>query len=218
MSRRPTTGSALALSMCLTMATGCGAGGGDAPAQEGTATEAALPTEGVFGQAPLPARGVPSVITLMALGPVEVASAPAPTIDQLGLQFAPRRLLVPIGEPVRFRNSEAIAHNVNIRSIETEATLFNADSPPDESLTFVFEEGGGYDILCDTHPGMSAFVFATLATYAAITDDDGAFQIVDVLPGEYTLRVWSADPDRRSEQRIVVRAGAATEVSMTPLD
>lgn len=188
---------------------------GCAPPEEAPAAPAA-PTEGVYGRAPLPVSGSPSVVTLRGATPVRRAPAEPPAMDQLGLQFSPRKLVARVGEPMRFTNSESLAHNVHVTSIADGSTLLDEDTPPGGSLTFVFDAPGAYVVQCGTHPGMSAFVFATRAPYAVISDDDGAFRIDDVAPGEYTLTVWSADPGARAERTITVRAGAATEVVAVP--
>ncbi len=80
----------------------------------------------------------------------------------------------------------------------------------------MFDEPGGYDVLCDVHPGMSAFVFVTSAPYAAFTGDDGSFAFSPVVAGEYTLGIWSLDPALRVERSVLVVKGEATEVLAAP--
>lgn len=185
------------------------------------------PTTGVFGMAAPATRSVPSVVELVPLevGPPEpsvsesaTGTSPAhpPTIDQLGLQFTPRRLTVRLGSPVRFTNSESLAHNVHLQSIATGETLLDADTPPGEVVDFTFEEVGGYDVLCNTHPGMSAVVYVTDAPHAVFADEDGAFELPDAVPGRYLLRVWSVDPALRVEQEVDVPTEGAAEVDATP--
>jgi plastocyanin len=184
------------------------------------------PAEGVFGRAPAAGGGVPSVVTVRPLAPhgpfsadrVEPGAAPAdpPTMDQLGLMFSPRRLFAEVGEPVFFTNSESLAHNVNIRSIDGDSTVFNTDTPPNGRARTAFDTEGGYDVLCDVHPGMSAFIFATSAPHAAFADVDGSFHVTGLPPGEYTLAVWSVDVSARSERTVQVEDGRATEVTFAP--
>ena len=158
--------------------------------------EAAQPEptpEGVFGRAPAAQGGIPSVITLDAQAPVNRGEAPEFLIDQLGLQFSPPRLLVRLGQPVRFQNSETIAHNVNVTSMSGDSTVFSEDTMIGQTASFVFDEEGGFDVKCDVHPGMTAFIFVTSAPYAVFAESDGAFHISGVPAGEYTLKVWSVD-------------------------
>lgn len=189
--------------------TSCGGPAAESPPPE------APPSEGVYGLV-APAVGfVPSVITLEPDSPVEVAR-PQATMDQLGLQFSPRNLIAGVGEPVRFTNSESLAHNVHIRSVVADSTVLNADTPPSEALTFVFEEEGGYEVLCDVHPGMTAFIFVTSAPYGMFAEPDGSFHLTGVPPGAYTVRVWSIDAEARGERTITVTEGTASEVSAPP--
>lgn len=180
----------------------------DAPPSELT------PSEGVFGQAPAALGGIPSVITLETQAPLDRSEAPEFLMDQLGLQFSPLRLFVRVGEPVRFQNSESIAHNVHVSSMSGDSTVFNEDTMLGQSASFVFDEEGGYDVKCDVHPGMTAFIFVTSAPYAVFAEQDGAFQLSRVPAGEYTLKVWSVDAAARSEQTIVTADGEGTEVTL----
>jgi plastocyanin len=175
------------------------------------------PTEGVYGQAPAAVGGVPSVIILETGAPTQVVPDRHPVMDQLGLQFSPRHLVASVGAAVTFTNSESIAHNVTVSSVASDSTVLDADTPPSGSVDFVFEAEGGYDVTCGTHPGMTAFIYATESPYAVFAEADGTFHVSGVPSGEYTLRVWSLEEGARSERTVEVRQGAATEVSMTPL-
>lgn len=174
------------------------------------------PGEGVFGRAPAPVGGVPSVIMLTSQAAIDTDDAREPTMDQLGLTFLPRLLIARPGEPVHFANSETLPHNVNVRSIAGDSMVLNTDTPPGERFDFVFEEEGGYDVLCEVHPGMTAFIFVTAAPHAVFAETDGSFHLSGVAAGEYTLTVWSIDPAARSTHTIVARAAEGTEVTFVP--
>lgn len=173
------------------------------------------PVEGVFGQAPAAVGGIPAVVMLTSPeGSEAVARDEAPIMDQFGLSFSPRQMLVPVGAVVTFTNSEAdLVHNVHIRSVDGDSTLLSADTTPGETLEVLLSEEGGYDVLCDMHPGMTAFVFATGTPYAVFADGEGFFLMDGVPEGEYVLRVWSVDPTRRTAQSVTVGPGA-TEVAL----
>jgi plastocyanin len=201
-------------------ASACGAPADEAatPGSEGASGSegAAPPADGVYGRVPRAVGGVPSVVLLEAEGVSASARERPAKIDQLGLQFTPRFLIAPVGESMIFRNSESIAHNVMVRSVESSQMLLNADTPPGDSLLFVLEEPGGYDVACEVHPGMTAFIYATDAPYGAFAETDGTFTISGVPAGEYAMRVWSIDPAGRSERTVSVSDGTATEVVVTP--
>ncbi|HET9948005.1 MAG TPA: plastocyanin/azurin family copper-binding protein [Longimicrobiales bacterium] len=200
--------------LLLVACTACG----DPPAERepADAPEAvgAAPPQGVWGVAPEAVGGTPSVVLLD--GPDAEAPAPSaepPHIDQLGLAFTPTALVVRVGETVLFTNSETVTHNVHIREMDSGETVLNVDTDPAGGAEYVFESEGGYDVTCDVHPGMRAFIYATEAPYAVLAERTGAFVVPDVPAGAYTLSVWSADPGLRSEQEITV-SGASTEVRL----
>lgn len=173
--------------------------------------------EGVFGQAPAAIRGIPSVITLEPLEPVEVRQTGEALMDQIGFNFSPQHLLVRVGEAVHFHNSEATPHNVRVLSLSGDSTVFNEDTLQGQIASFLVDEEGGYDVTCDVHPGMTAFIFATSAAYAVFADRNGAFHLPEVSAGEYALEVWSVDAAVRSARTIQVREAEGTEVMLTPL-
>ncbi len=115
-------------------------------------------------------------------------------VDQFGLAFSPRVLVASRGATVRFTNSEgAITHNVRLRSIAADSTVFDDDTGPSESVEVELVDPGGYDVLCDMHPGMTGLVFVTGAPFAVAADVDGRFEMEAVPPGAYVARVWTVD-------------------------
>lgn len=185
--------------------------GGDAP--EPPQGEAPPAQEGVSGMAPETTLGVPSVVTLSpSSGGTSSPTSEVAVMDQLGLAFLPPQLLVHVGQPLLFTNSESLAHNVHVVFIDSDSTVYIADMDPGSRAQIVLELEGGYDVTCDVHPGMRAFIYATSAPYAALADPDGRFFIADVPPGSYTASVWSASAELRGERAIEVFG------SMTDLD
>ncbi len=175
------------------------------------------PPTGVYGQAPAAQGGIPSVITLESPGSVARVQDNEPSkviMDQLALTFSPAHLLVRLGTTVDFQNSEIIPHNVHVTSMAGDSTMFDEDTLLGQNVSFVFDEEGGYDVTCNLHPGMTAFIFVTAAPYAVLANQQGSFELSGVPTGEYTLKVWSVDADARSEQTIVKAEGEATEVTL----
>jgi plastocyanin len=191
------------------LAVGCG----DAAPETSTDDVPEAPAvEGVHGTAPSAVGGTPSVIVLRPAAPAPRPEREAPRIDQLGLSFIPTSLIVRVGEPVRFTNSETINHNVHLQFTDTDSTVLNVETDPGAQAEFVFDREGGYDVLCDHHPGMRAFIYASTSPYTVFADQAGSFQMTDVPPGSYTAALWSVDEGLRTERPIEV-SGASTEVS-----
>lgn len=177
----------------------------------------------VVGRAPSATGGIPAMVTLEPVGagpaggerPVGEGSFPSPVMDQFGLAFLPPVLVVRAGSPVTFTNSEgALVHNVHIRSIEGDSTVFNGDTAPGEELSVELPSAGGYDVLCDMHPGMTAFLFVTDGPWATAAEADGRFRIAGVPPGTYVARVWTSDGGL-GEPREVEVTSDITELDLT---
>jgi len=197
------------------MAATAGCGGGETPPPE--AEQVATQPEGVRGVAPAATQGIPSVVTLTPVGGAPAAPPAEPALlDQLSLSFMPNALLVHAGQTVEFKNSETLAHNVHVTFIDDESSVFMADMDPGASTHAVLEREGGYDVTCDVHPGMRAFVFVTSAPYATFAATDGTFVIPDVPVGTYTVAVWSATPGLRSQRQVEV-SGSSTVLDLSPL-
>ena len=185
------------------------------------------------GQAPPSREGVPAIVTLRPLRDPPNAEMPDPTasgdtlltthpaapargdvavVDQFGLAFSPRVLIASEGAAVRFMTSEgAITHNVHIRSVAGDSSVFNGDTGPAEHVDVFLPDPGGYDVLCDMHPGMTGFVFVTDAPLAVVADTDGHFEVLGLPPGEYVARAWTSDG--WGEERVV-----NPEADTPPLD
>ena len=199
------------LAVSVVLGSGCDEAPPESPPPETTAPE------GVFGQAPAAVSGINSVLTLHTATPLDIgAGEESPVMDQLGLAFSPPELFVRVGQRMVFTNSETLPHNVHVHALDGDSTVFNTDTGPAQRVDFVFEREGGYDVVCDIHPGMRALIYATSTPYAAFANDEGYFLFLGVPPGAYTLSVWSLDPELRSEQPIEVSA-ESTEVEIGPL-
>jgi len=141
----------------------------------------------------------------LAGNPAAPARGDAAVVDQFGLAFSPRVLIVGVGEPVRFTNSEgAISHNVHVRSIAGDSTVFNGDTGPGDGVDIDLVEPGGYDVLCDMHPGMTGFVFVTDAPLAVAAETDGSFLFRGLPDGAYEARAWNAGSGFGEPRRVSV--------------
>jgi plastocyanin len=127
-------------------------------------------------------------------------------IDQYGTAFWPKLLVVRPGQPVDFKNSEDVLHNVHVIEAETRETEFNVGTPVVGAYRHVFEKEGAYDVSCNIHPSMAAFVIVTAAPFVAVADSQGNFALEAVPEGAYDVRVWNLDPKRRIERKVSIDA------------
>jgi len=160
----------------------------------------------VAGTAP---RG--AVISLVPSGMTEPLPEGPAVMDQYSKQFVPNLLYVRVGQPVEFRNSEDMGHNVTVNRRGTGAEIFNVGTEPQQKHVHTFDRAGQYDVLCDLHPGMQATVIAATSAMATVSDDSGRFTLANVAAGAYTL---SATFEGRTVEQAVQVTGPRTEVKV----
>jgi plastocyanin len=140
-------------------------------------------------------RGVASVVVYLD-GITEGKPVPeiAPedlTIDQRGCQYAPHIIAAPIGATVRFVNSDNVPHNVRVQNAASDSMIFNRAQPVEGRVdSMVVREAGPELVGCDYHPWMNAYIFGMKSPYYAVTDRDGRFEIDDIPPGNYSIKIW----------------------------
>lgn len=184
--------------------------GGGAPAASTTAAPVAaapVTSSEVTGTVPRNA-----IVTLVPAGGAAMPDGPA-AMDQYAKRFVPDTLYVRVGQPVEFRNSEDMPHNVSVTRRGPGTQVFNVGTEPQQKYVHTFDRVGQFDVTCDIHPGMQATVIAVNSPHATIAGDDGRFTIANVPLGSYTISV--VFEGRTVEQDLEVR-GARTGATITP--
>jgi len=141
-------------------------------------------------------RGAPA-------GKYPVPEEPA-TLEQQGCMFRPRVQGMRAGQRLKVGNSDPVTHNVRSFPVINQAFNFGQppETPPRERL---FEQAEReIEIQCDIHPWMHAYLFVMDHPFFNVTDDDGAFAIEGLPPGEYTLESWH---EKLGKQRKTVSVG-----------
>ena len=149
-----------------------------------------------------------AIVTLLPAQPAPMPEGPA-VMDQYAKQFVPNVLYVRVGQPVEFRNSEDMPHNVTVMRRGTGAEVFNVSTEPQQKYVHTFDRVGQFDVTCDIHPGMQATLIATQSPLATIADDGGRFSLPNVQVGSYKL---SLTYEGRTVEQPLDVAGARTEV------
>lgn len=115
-------------------------------------------------------------------------------IESKRCRFSPRIAARTVGSTLEIRNNDPVLHNLHGRKdTRFGPTVFNVIQPAGtRSVTAQkpFQEAGLVDVRCDVHPFMAAFVHVFEHPYFAITDGIGQFEMTQVPPGVYKLRVW----------------------------
>ena len=102
--------------------------------------------------------------------------------------FTPHVLAILAGTAVEFPNFDPIFHNA---FSSYSGQVFDVGLyPPGRSRTVVFKREGVVRVFCNIHSTMSAVIVVLKTPYFAVSDESGSFEIPNVPPGEYRLRVY----------------------------
>lgn len=146
-----------------------------------------------------------AVISLTPALPVPAGRVLHAIMDQRGLQFVPRVLVVQRGTTVTFPNSDQVRHHVYSFSPAKKFELRLYKSMPAEPV--LFDQAGIATLGCNIHDWMLGHVVVTDTPWFAKTDATGRLRIDAIPPGEYALRLWharalDADVDKPAPVRI----------------
>ena len=134
---------------------------------------------------------------------------PAPktpvTLDQVGCQYKPHVMGIQVGQTYKILNNDGVLHNVHALPKINKA--FNRAMPANvKEATATFEkEEAVFQIKCDVHPWMSAYVGAFTHPFFSVTGTDGKFTISGLDPGTYELTAWH---ERLGTQTASITVGA----------
>ena len=112
-------------------------------------------------------------------------------MDQKDLAFLPPVLPVVRGTVVEFTNSDDVQHNVFSPS-ELSGKFNLGTSGPGARHTVTLDQPGDVLVLCNIHMEMEAHILVLDGPYFATVTEAGRYQIPNVPPGTYTLKLWQS--------------------------
>jgi len=137
----------------------------------------------------------------------EPSTQPA-ILDQKGCRYEPHVIAVMIGQPIVIKNSDNFVHNVH--SLAEENDPFNFVMPTiGEKKIAAQKQPETFQIKCDIHPWMSAWVKVFDHPYFAVTSNSGQYSIKGLPDGAYTILAWQEKYGETQPQPVVVKDGAA---------
>ncbi len=127
-------------------------------------------------------------------------------LDQKGCQYVPHVMGIMVGQAYRILNSDGILHNVH--ALPKINKGFNRPMPATlKESTVTFDKAEAvFQIKCDVHPWMSAYVGAFTHPFFSVTSTDGKFTISGLDPGTYEITAWH---ERLGTQTASVTVGAS---------
>jgi plastocyanin len=191
----------------ITLSIGAACGSNDAAPAATASAAAPVTTSEVTGTVPRNA-----IVTLLPAEPAPMPAGPA-VMDQYSKTFVPNVLYVRVGQPVEFRNSEDMPHNVTVIRRGSGTEVFNVSTEPQQKYVHTFDRVSQFDVTCDIHPGMQATLIAVQSPLATIAGDDGRFTLSNVKVGSYKL---SVNFEGRAVEQPLEVSQARTEVRVNP--
>ena len=134
-------------------------------------------------------------------------------LDNVKCRFVPHVQVASVGQFIVFKNSDPILHTAHAFFVDGQPQ-FNIGLYPGRVSRKPLITPGIVKILCEVHPWMSAYIIVTDHPYHSITDAYGEYQIGDVPPGTYRVKVWHESLGTQ-EKRVEVKAGASQTLNFT---
>lgn len=151
----------------------------------------AVPNESVIVGAD---GGLANVFVFLSKLPnVDVPDIPSEpvVVDQKGCKFVPHVSIIRVGQPLKMINTDPVAHNVKLTGF---SMSFNSTIPGGDTAGVVTEykrpERGPIPMACDFHGWMQAYQLAVDHPWAALTKEDGTFELTGVPAGKMEFVVW----------------------------
>jgi plastocyanin len=149
-------------------------------------------------------KGLPSGKTYPA------PSAPA-VLDQNGCQYKPHVQGIMVGQTYKILNSDGVLHNVH--ALPKINKQFNMPMPANrKEATATFDKPEPvFNIKCDVHPWMSAYVGTFSHPFFTVTGPDGKFTLPNLEPGTYEITAWHERLGTQTASVTVAATGAKTQ-------
>ena len=118
-----------------------------------------------------------------------VPQAPV-VLDQNGCQYKPHVMGIMAGQPYKILNSDALPHNVH--TLPKVNKSFNQSMPGTlKEVTTKFDKPEPvFQVKCDVHPWMTAWIGVFPHPFYSVTATDGKFTISGLDAGTYEITAW----------------------------
>ena len=133
------------------------------------------------------------------------------TLDQKGCVYVPHAMGIMVGQAYRILNSDGILHNVH--TLPKINPSFNRAMPATskEATTTFAKPEPIFQIKCDVHPWMTAYIGVFTHPFFSATGTDGKFTISGLDPGTYEITAWHERLGTQTASVTVAASGTKTQ-------
>jgi len=111
-------------------------------------------------------------------------------IDQAGCTFVPRVFGIRSGQALEVVNSDPVSHNIHPMP-KNNREWNQQQAPGAEPLEREFARAEVMiPVKCNIHSWMKSWIGVTEHPYYAVTGPEGAFELLNLPPGAYTVEAW----------------------------
>ena len=164
-------------------------------------------------------RGVVVYLDKVKKGKAYPKETQSAVVDQKKCAYVPYLQVVAEGGKVTILNSDDAHHNIHTYEIigRSKRSMWNISQPKQRKKVVRRAKVRRSPIVrieCDVHNWMKGFLFVARNPYYALVNDDGSFEINDVLPGKYSLRAWHPALGVK-KKKITITAGGKKTADFT---
>ena len=136
------------------------------------------------------------------------------TLDQKGCIYQPHVFGVQTRQDIQILNSDPTTHNIH--PLPTNNREWNQSQPAKGAplvRSFPRQEVM-VAVKCNIHPWMRTYIGVISHPYFAVTGAEGAFQLKDLPPGEYTVEAWH-EKLGTTEQKVTIGPSETKQLDFT---
>ena len=166
--------------------------------------------------------GVANVIVYLRKVPDGYKAPPVPedpvVFDQKGCRFIPHALVVRCHQKILVKSDDDLTHNTHTYPIKNIKGFNSAIKPKDRegvALTYEKPENVPVKVQCDFHTWMVAHHLPLDHPFAAVTDENGNFEIKGLPPGKHTFTVWHDNGYLNNKLTVEINADKVTEEKLS---
>jgi plastocyanin len=141
-----------------------------------------------------PGKTMGNIMVWVSKGLPAEKTYPAPetpvVLDQDGCVYKPHVMGIMVGQTYRILNSDGILHNIHTLS-KINPTLNRGQPATVKEMTTSFPRPENmFQVKCDVHPWMIAYIGVFTHPFFSVTSTDGKFAISGLDAGTYEITAW----------------------------